>query len=209
MSSGPHRPGHQWHGRSHRRAPAVQADDLLVQARAIPAHPGVNTVELRVAETRRPSPGAITSIDVAVDGKRMVAVPNDAGVAYVEGVVLPGGDTTIDAVVHRAGWSDAGASLIVTAEPAAYVHPAFVTSARISTWLLVLAAALSVVGLGLLLRASRRRAANLRGDIVAADDLAVSGGEVFGVDVSQTEPAVLGGAVEFESAVFAAESVEP
>ena len=68
---------------------AVEADDLLVQARAIPAHPGVNTIELRIGETRRPSPGAITAVAIGVLGAHHVVVPNEDGVAFVEGVVLP------------------------------------------------------------------------------------------------------------------------
>jgi methionine-rich copper-binding protein CopC/putative copper export protein len=142
--------------------PAVQADDLLLQARAIPARPGINAIEIRIGETRRPSPGAVTSVDVAVGNEQFVATPNGDGVAYLEGVTLSGGDTTLQAVVHRAGWSGAAASLIVTAQPPAYVHPAFITSARISGAVLALAVVISLFGLFIVARKARQRAGSRR-----------------------------------------------
>lgn len=161
--------------------PAVQADDLLLQARAIPANPGINAIEIRIGETRRPSPGTVTSVDIAVGNERFEATPNGDGVVFLEGVTLSGGDTTVQAVVHRAGWRDGGASLIVTAHPRAYVHPAFITSARISGVVLAAAVVISLVGFVIVVRTARRQfgirrhfSGPSRADGVFRDELAAS-----------------------------------
>jgi methionine-rich copper-binding protein CopC/putative copper export protein len=124
--------------------PAVSADDLLVQARGIPGRPGLNTIEVRIGETRRPSLGPITDVEIHVAGQRVRATPQ-AGLAFVEGVVLPGGESSIDVTIHRDGWTDARAVAVVDAWPQAYVAPTWISSARLRTPL-----ELSLVGVGLL-----------------------------------------------------------
>ena len=136
--------------------PARQVDDLLLQARAIPGRPGVNTIELRVGETRRPNPGPVTDVVVQVGDDLFTTTPDATGLAYLEGVVLAGGETTMNATIHRAGWPDGQTSLIVAADPPVYVHQPVGSSARISGLLLGAAGVLSLVGIGFVMRERRR-----------------------------------------------------
>ncbi len=137
--------------------PAVQIDDLLLQARAIPARPGVNTIEIRIGETRRPNPGPTVDVAIDVDGEHFVTIPDSAGVAYVEGVMLTAGETTMSATIHRTDWPDGSAVVIVSADPPVYVHPVVISSQRIWALMLVLAGALAVVGLFLIRHDRARR----------------------------------------------------
>ncbi len=130
-------------------SPSLAVDDLIVQARAIPARPGVNTIELRIGETRRPSPGPVTDIEVSVGGDRYLSRPNADGVAYVEGVTLPDGESHVDARLRRRGTEDAPAALVVSTRPAVYVHPAFISSARIGRALVGLASVVAMLGIAL------------------------------------------------------------
>ena len=135
--------------------PATEADDLILQARAIPGHPGANTIELRIAETRRPSLGEVDTVEIEVDGTRYEVTPQD-GLAFIEDVILPGGESTLATTVHRVGWADATASLSVVAEPVAYVEPTWISSARMKTPLMLLAAAVALGGLALWWTTRRR-----------------------------------------------------
>lgn len=137
-------------------SPATAVDDLLVQARAIPGRPGINTIEIRIGETRRPSPGPVTEIELGVDTIRHVARPNADGVSYVDGVTLATGDSALDVVLHRRGTEDAVAVLVVTARPSVYEHPVFISSSRIADALLALASIVSLMGMAIFVR--RRRA---------------------------------------------------
>ena len=137
-------------------APALAVDDLLVQARAIPGRPGINAIELRIGETRRPSPGPVDDVDLEIGADRYVAQSNAEGIAYVEGVTLAVGDSPIGVVLHRRGTDDARADLVVSTRPAVYEHSVFISSAGIGGWLVGLAAIVSIVGIAVWLRASTR-----------------------------------------------------
>jgi len=137
--------------------PARQVDDLLLQARAIPGRPGPNTIEVRIGETRRPNPGPVTAIEIRVRDDVFTAVPDANGVAYLEGVQLRGGETTLQATVHRADWPSGRTSLMVEADPPSYVHAPVVSSARIGGFLAAAAGVLSLVGVWLALIDRRRR----------------------------------------------------
>ena len=137
-------------------APALAIEDLLVQARAIPGRPGINTIELRIGETRRPSPGPVVDIDLEIDGNRYVAQPNADGVAYAEGVTLAVGDSPVVVVLHRRRADDASADLVVSTRPAVYEHEVFISSARLGGWLVGLAVIVSLVGVAIWLRAEGR-----------------------------------------------------
>jgi hypothetical protein len=137
--------------------PARQVDDLLLQARAIPGRPGPNTIELRIGETRRPNPGPVTAIEVRIGDDVLTAVPGADGLAYLEGVQLAGGETTLQATVNRADWPDGRTTLLVEADPPLYVHGPVVSSARIGRILVATAGVLSLVGVGLALVGRRRR----------------------------------------------------
>jgi copper transport protein len=136
---------------------AVRSDDLLLQARAIPARPGANTVELRIGETRRPSLGPVSSVDITVDGEEHTTTPDTHGLAFVDAVTLPTGTTAMSVVVHRVGWPDTRTTLTVATEAVAYVHPPWISSSRIRRPLLALASIVATIGL-LLWRARRRGA---------------------------------------------------
>ena len=137
-------------------APALAVDDLLVQARAIPGRPGINAIELRIGETRRPSPGPVADVDLEIGADRYVAQPNTGGIAYVEGVTLAVGDSPIAAVLHRRGADDVLADLVVTTQPAVFEHAVFISSAGIGGWLVGLAAIVAIVGFAVWLRARAR-----------------------------------------------------
>jgi len=77
--------------------------------------------------------------------------------AYLEGVQLAGGETTLQATVHRADWPDGRTTLLVEANPPLYVHGPVVSSARIGRILVATAGVLSLVGVGLALVGRRRR----------------------------------------------------
>ncbi len=141
---------------------AVSADDLIVQARAIPAQPGVNTVEVRFGETRRPSPGDVTSIDILIGSETYTATPDAQGLAFATGVLLPEGQTVMSVVLHRDGWADAGAILSVATEPAVYVHPPWISSVSIRRPLLGIAIVVSMTGLLVRRRVGRRRTVDWR-----------------------------------------------
>jgi copper transport protein len=158
---------------------AIAADDLLLRARAIPARPGVNSVELRIGETRRPAPGEITSVDLEVDDTRYTAIPNDQGHAFLDGVTLPAGETATVVVVHRAGLADTVATLDVMTAAPAYVHPVWISSARLRDPLL--AVALLVVAAGWLVVRPRRTEAtheeparDAAADVLVSESSAVS-----------------------------------
>ncbi len=138
--------------------PAVEADDLLLQVRAIPARPGTNTLELRIAETRRPSPGAISAVDVELDGRTFGAGLNDRGVGFIEDVTLPSGATTIRVATNRDGAPDTSANLVVRTEALAYVYPTWISSKRIEQPLLVTALVVSLMAIAFAAAVRRRRA---------------------------------------------------
>ncbi len=144
-------------------AAAVLADDLLVQVRAIPGLPGPNTLEFRVSDTRRPSPGPVTGIDVAVDVVDQIStttlMPNAEGFAFMENVDLPTGTTAVTAGVTRESWPTARADLEVSAQVVPYVHEPIVSSApmMLPFRLVGLVLVLSAFVLGWRLLAPQRR----------------------------------------------------
>lgn len=135
--------------------PAAIVDDLLVQVRPIPGLPGANTLELRIAETRRPSPGPVTSLEVRADGEVATVVPGDDGLAFLEGVDLPAGESEVGILVNRRGWPDAHTAVLVTTDIPVWRHDRIVSSAAIR-WPLIGVAFLLAVG-GAAALARRRR----------------------------------------------------
>ena len=147
--------------------PAVAADDLLLQIRAIPAHPGANSLELRIGETRRPSPGVVTEVEVRSGDAVTTALPTEGGLVFIDGVDLPAGESPVQVIVHRRDWPDTTARLGVATDVPAWVHAPVVSSARLRAPLLALAAAIAVVaGLVLRRRSVRPRASARQGHVV-------------------------------------------
>jgi copper transport protein len=140
--------------------PAVSTDDLLVQLRAIPAHPGTNTLELRIAETRRPSPAPITSVDLRIGDGWSSNVATEGGLVFVDGVDLAAGESSVDVIIHRAGRPDSVAVVGVATDVPAWVHPPRISSQPIRTPLLLLAAAIALIALIARTHRSGRRGAH-------------------------------------------------
>ena len=151
--------------------PAITADDLVLQVRAIPARPGANTLELRVGETRRPTPGAVTSVEVRTGDVATTVVPTAAGLVFVDGVDLPAGLFEVGVVVHRRDWADTSTTLAVTTDVPAWTHNTVISSALIRGPLLALAVTISLVG-GILLRA---RPLRQRIRVIGSDESTVAG----------------------------------
>jgi hypothetical protein len=147
--------------------PAAIVDDLLVQVRAIPGLPGANTLELRIAETRRPSPGPVTSLEVRADGEVSTVVPGDDGLAFLEGVDLPAGESEVDVLVNRRGWPDAHTAVLVTTDVPVWRHDRILSSAAIR-WPLIGAALLLAVGGAAALARRRRHVQSSAADAPAA-----------------------------------------
>jgi copper transport protein len=145
--------------------PAAIVDDLLVQVRAIPGLPGDNTLELRIADTRRPSPGPVTSVDVRAGGEVSTVVPDDDGLAFVDGVQLPAGESQVDVVANRRGWPDAHTAMVVTTDVPVWRHDPIVSSAAIRWRLIALAVLVAAAGSALL---RRRRRTSPVGDAPAS-----------------------------------------
>lgn len=139
-----------------RLAPTAAASDLLMQVRAIPGQPGINTLEVRVSSTRRPNPGPVTDVVLTVAGTDVVARPDDDGLALVPGVVLPAGPVPVGLRAHRVDWPDGVASLSLPVEPPVYVHPVRGSSAPLR-WPLTGAAWAGIVAGAVVLRRRHRR----------------------------------------------------
>lgn len=122
-------PGFLRAGRTPLAPPATPADDLLVQLRAIPGRPGDNTIELRVASTRRPDPGPISEVRLTIGGTEVTAVPDADGLALITGVRLAEGDTPVAVLARRPTWTDTTAELTLTASTPRYTFPVRVSSA--------------------------------------------------------------------------------
>ncbi len=120
--------------------PATPAEDLLVQLRAIPGRPGDNTVELRVASTRRPDPGPISEVTLTIGGAKVTAVPDAEGLALITGVRLAEGDTPVAVVAHRPTWTDTTTELTLRATTPRYTFPVRISSAPLRWPLTALAA---------------------------------------------------------------------
>jgi putative copper export protein len=123
----------------------ADADDLVIQIAAIPGRPGVNSLEVRVADTRRPSPGTPTSVDLDISGQIRTASIDRTGRAFIEGVDLPNGSSPAVAVIHRDQWPDARASVDMIVAPPRYVHPVVGSSAPLRTPLLLVSGLIAVV----------------------------------------------------------------
>jgi len=136
--------------------PAAIVGDLPVQVRAIPGLPGANTLELRIADTRRPSPGPVTSVDVRAGGVVSTVVPDDDGLAFIEGVELPAGESEVDVLANRSGWPDAHTAVVVMTDVPLWRHEPVISSAAIRWPLIGLAFLIAAAGAAVLLRRSRR-----------------------------------------------------
>ncbi len=145
----------------HDQVTAVSADDLLVQVRAIPGNPGVNTLEVRVNDTRRPAPAIISGIEVDVPGQidgTVTVIPNEQGFAFVQDVTLPVGETSIGANVLRSEWPTTTAQLSVATNVVLYQHATLLSNRPWRTQLRVLVLLIVVLlGLVVWLQAVRGR----------------------------------------------------
>ena len=99
----------------------------------------------------------MSSIDITVGAEEYTTTPDERGLAFVEAVTLPTGATAMSVVVDRVGWPGTRTTLTVVTQAVAYVHPPWISSARIRGPLLALAMIVATIGL-LLWRAGGRRA---------------------------------------------------
>lgn len=134
---------------------AIEADDLLVNLRAIPNRPGTNALEIRIGETRRPSPGPVTGVDVTIGVDTYTASRLASGVAFIDDVELPAGESTFEFVAHREGLADSVAVLVAHAQVQRYVEPTRISSTPMRTSLTVFALLITVVSAALLLSSTR------------------------------------------------------
>lgn len=161
----------------------VAADDLLVRLSLGPNHPGPNTPEVVVLETRRPSLGAVTSVTVALttaSGEVLVrrGVPAPDGRVALDPVDLAApGAVTAEVAVDRPKAPVPTARMTVTVDPFPAARAATVVSDqpigpfadRVAAGLVAVAAAMWVAG--------RRRRRMLAAAVVLASIVAgCSGG---------------------------------
>lgn len=151
----------------------ADADDLVIQIATIPGRPGVNALEVRVADTRRPSPGAPTSVDLDISGQIRTASVDRTGRAFIEGVDLPNGSSLAVAVIHRDQWPDARAAVDMLVAPPRYVHPVVGSSAPLRILLLLGAGLIAVIAV-----ISRRRRNSAQPARSAFDDGDRDGGDL-------------------------------
>ena len=138
------------------------AEDLLVTLSVRPNRPGINFIQVVIADTRRPAPAPIGRVLLRLtpagggQGALVEAAPSGAGGYQLPATALPtAGDWRVDVVTERAGLPDAATSFAWNVEaPAALAEPVP------SIWLPLGAACLSIallVAATLLIRRARRR----------------------------------------------------
>ncbi len=135
----------------------VRADDLLVQIQPIPGTAGLNQVQVRVHDTRRPAPapfGAIRLVDA--DGVAFEAQVVD-GNAFFDDVELQPGSNSLGVVVERSDWPDASAEIALETVVPVYRHPVRISSAASGSVTRIAGAVLLIVAIRLWLVARRRR----------------------------------------------------
>lgn len=152
------------------QAPALTtttADDLVVRARAVPARPGPNDLEITIASSRRPA-APISSVTLRITtpgGEHVVDVRPDAdGAAVVAGLDLPEGVSALEVAIERPGRPTIVADTSVATAPLAYHHPVVVSSRPIRSALRWAALAVALAGLALAVasRSSGVRTAPIR-----------------------------------------------
>ncbi len=158
-------------GEAYRPLPAAEphivtadAADLLVSATVEPARPGSNLVSVSVLDTRRPSPGAVSSVRVVFADAAGHEVASDPvvpvdGRAEVGGLVLPGpGTWTMSIEVDRpaAPVAPVGSVVEISATPVARAH----TIVSDHEWWPL--AALAAFGWGVVVLVASRRLGRLR-----------------------------------------------
>lgn len=154
---------------------AQEVSDLVETVKVGPNAPGRNFVTVNVFETRRPSPGPVTGVDVAVRRPGGAAVPVTLSAQGQAGVWLAATDAfdeprpwSLTVTVHRDGLPDvtAGYDWLV-ADPSARLATPLVSSAPYQSLLDAAAAVVAIVGaallLGLVLARRRRRGGDGRG----------------------------------------------
>lgn len=154
---------------------SVIADDLLVQVQAIPGRPGPNTVQVRLHDRRRPAPAPFESVVVTGPDGVAVTAPIVEGVAFVDGIELPTGQTPVDVVVRRTDWAPVAAVGVVVTETPEYRAPVRISSRPIGPTLrtvgwVVLAAA-SAVWIAALRRRRRQLLAGGEREEASWDDI--------------------------------------
>lgn len=166
-------------GEAYRALPAAEpqiatadAADLVVSATVEPARPGPNLVSVSVLDTRRPSPGAVSSVRVVFADAAGHEVASDPvvpvdGRAEVGGLVLPGpGTWTMSIEVDRpaAPVGPVGSVVEISATPVARVRT--VVSDR-EWWPF---AALAALGWGVVVLVASRRLGRLRSTAALRSD---------------------------------------
>jgi putative copper export protein len=123
----PARPATAWSG---------AADDLAVQLQLSPNRPGANLVSVDVHDTRRPSPGQVTSVLLtgvgSPDDGDAVGRPSGAGRWDLGSVTLGSGDVPLVVTITRPGLPEAQAALTwAVPPPPPPVHRPIVSTARL------------------------------------------------------------------------------
>ncbi len=128
---------------------SASADDLLVTAQIDPNTPGTRFVVVRVDDTRRPAPAAVTGVTVAIgDGVARTMLRGQDGLWATSVEIAESGPTSLDVVVTRPGMTDAvvTTSWTVAPRPGALTggspltrYVALIIAGLVVSWLLVLA----------------------------------------------------------------------
>jgi hypothetical protein len=112
---------------------SVVAGDLLVQVQPIPGTVGPNTLQVRVHDTRRPSPAPFEQVVLTdADGVSRQA-PIVDGNAFFDGVQLQPGSNPIGVVVERTNLSDVSADVAIDTIVPVYRHPVRISSTPIKS----------------------------------------------------------------------------
>jgi copper transport protein len=97
---------------------SASADDLLVTAQIDPNTPGTRFLVVRVDDTRRPAPAAITQVTVAIaDGVTRTLLRGRDGLWTTSVDIAEAGPTSLHVVVTRPGMADATATSTWTVAP--------------------------------------------------------------------------------------------
>jgi copper transport protein len=124
-----------------------QVDDLRVQIDVAPAVPGLNVLSVDVFDTRRPAPGEVTTVSIAVgDGVARAATPLGNGRWSVAGVDLRAGPRELHVTVTRPGVRTAELSRSWTIGAGDSARRTVLSTAPLSGILQGLALALGLVG---------------------------------------------------------------
>jgi copper transport protein len=137
-----------------------QVEDLLVTVSATPNHPGQNFVAVDVRNTRRPAPGPVTAVDVAVgDGAAAAAVRQADGTWLLPTeAVRVSGPVNLTVTVSRDGLDDVSTSIAWTVAAAPGTEQGGAPLSALTSGLIVLVAlAAGLAGLLAMARSRRRR----------------------------------------------------